>query len=76
MKQNITLSLDTKLLREAKVLAAQRNTSVSRLLAGELEATVSRQSDYERSQRTALALMNEGLSLGGTPLSRDELHDR
>lgn len=76
MKQNITLSLDTKLLREAKVLAAQRHTSVSRLLAEELEARVSRQSDYECSRRAALALMKEGLPLGGTPLSRDELHER
>ncbi len=76
MKQNITLSLDIKLLRAAKVLAAQRNTSVSRLLAEELEAKVSRQSDYERCRQAALALMKEGMPLGGTPLSRDELHDR
>jgi hypothetical protein len=76
MKQNITLSLDTRLLREAKVLAAQRNTSVSRLLAEELEARVSRQSDYERSRRAALALMKEGMPLGGAPLARDALHER
>ena len=76
MKQNITLSLDIKLLREAKVLAAQRHTSVSRLLAEELEAKVSRQSDYERSRRAALALMKEGMPFGGTCPARDELHER
>ena len=76
MKQNITLSLDTRLLREAKLLAAQRHTSVSGLLAEELEARISRESDYERCRRAALALMQEGMPLGGSPLSRDALHER
>ncbi|MBK7765706.1 MAG: hypothetical protein IPI44_06110 [Sulfuritalea sp.] len=76
MKQNITLSLDTRLLREAKLLAAQRHTSVSGLLAEELETIVSRESDYDRCRRAALALMQEGLPLGGSRPVRDELHDR
>lgn len=76
MKQNITLSLDVGLLREAKVLAARRNTSVSRLLADELAEHIHRDHAYERAKRAALSLMKEGLPLGGKPLSREELHER
>ncbi|MGB0129114.1 MAG: DUF6364 family protein [Rhodocyclaceae bacterium] len=77
MKQNITISLDTEVLREAKVLAAKRNTSVSRLLADELEATVRRDQDYERAKRAALDLMeNAKMDLGGAPIPREELHRR
>jgi Family of unknown function (DUF6364) len=76
MKQNITLSLDTRLLGKAKVLAAKRNTSVSRLLAEELEAKIKRTESYERARRSALALMEEGIPLGGRLLSREQLHER
>jgi Family of unknown function (DUF6364) len=76
MKQNITLSLDTRLLGKAKVLAAKRNTSVSRLLADELEAKIKRTESYERARRAALALMEDGIPLGGRPLSREQLHER
>lgn len=76
MKQNITLSLDAALLREAKVLAAKRNMSVSRLLANELEGSIHRNQAYERAKRAALSLMKEGLALGGTRLSREALHER
>lgn len=77
MKQNITISLDTELLREAKVLAAQRNTSVSRLLADELEAKVRRERDYERAKRAALDLMqNAKMNLGGQPIPREQLYRR
>jgi len=76
MKQNITLSLDVSLIRAAKVLAAQRNTSISRLLAEELEDHIRRDQSYERSRRAALKLMEEGLPLGGQPLTREQLHER
>ena len=76
MKQNITLSLDVSLIRAAKVLAAKRNTSISRLLADELEGQVRRDHAYERSRRAALKLMEEGLPLGGKPLAREQLHER
>lgn len=77
MKQNITISLDTELLRQAKVLAAQRNTSVSRLLADELEAKVRRNRDYERAKSAALDLMqNAKMNLGGRPIPREELYRR
>lgn len=76
-KSNVTLSVESDLLREAKVLAAQRGTSVSRLLAVELEKLVRQDKAYETAKRRALARLAEGYDLGWTPpASRDELHER
>jgi len=76
-KSNVTLSVEADLLREAKVLAAQRGTSVSRLLADELEKLVRQDKAYETAKRRALARLDKGYDLGWTPpASRDELHER
>lgn len=64
-------------LQKAKVLAAQRSTSISGLLAEQIEALIGNEEAYERSQRAALALLEKGFHLGGIPeASRDELHER
>lgn len=76
MRQNITIALEQELLRKARILAAERGTSVSRLLADELGRLVGDAEDYDRSRREALADLDRGLSLGGRPASRDALHDR
>ena len=76
MKQNITLSLDTVVLKRAKLLAAKKNQSVSRLLADELTARVEAERDYDLHQRQALAWLEKGFNLGGHYLTRDEAHGR
>ena len=78
MKANITLKLDSNLLREAKLLAACEGISVSALLAAKLEEIVRRQrKDYEKAKRRALARLKKGCDLGWkSPASRDELHER
>lgn len=77
MKANITLRVDTDLIREAKILAAQRGTSVSRMMAEQLEELVRREKDYAAAQRRALSRLEEGLDLDWSPPgSRDELHER
>lgn len=76
-KQNITISLSPEIVQKAKVLAAQRSTSISRLLAEQIESLVGSEEAYERSQRAARALLEKGFHLGGRiPASRDELHER
>jgi len=63
--------------RAAKLLAAKRHTSISGLLAAQLERLVGDEDGYEQAQRHALALLDEGFSLGGRiAASRDEWHDR
>ena len=76
-KQNLTVSLSRDTLQKAKVLAARRSTSVSRLLAEQIEALVGEEEAYERAMHEALALMKKGLHLGGKhTLDRDALHER
>jgi len=77
LKSNITLKLDTALLREVRVLAAEEGTSISALLAARLEEIVRERKTYERARKRALARLREGLDLQWTPPgSRDELHER
>lgn len=77
MKQNITISLDRELIRRARVVAARRDTSVSKLLASELARTVEEADTYERAHRQALTILNEGFHMGGQPLPpRDDFHER
>ena len=76
-KQNVTISLSKPTLRKAKVLAARRGTSISGLLAQQIEILVGEEEAYERAERQAIQLLDHGFHLGGlTPASRDELHER
>lgn len=75
--QNITVRLDRRILRKAKVLAARRNTSISRLLADQIQALVGEDDAYARAQRRATAHLDAGLHLGGQIVAtRDEWHER
>jgi len=75
--QNLTIRLDRRTLRKAKILAAKHNTSISRLIARQLEMLVGEDDAYERAQRQALALLEHGFHLGGDiAATRDEWHER
>lgn len=63
MKTNITLKLDSDLLREVRVLAAEEGVSISALVAGRLEKIVRERKDYSRARRRALARLDEGFDL-------------
>jgi len=77
MKSNITLKLDADLLREARVLAAEEDTSISAMLAAKLEQIVRDRQTYQRARKRALARLREGMDLRWTPArSRDEIHER
>ncbi len=75
--RNITLALPEELVREAKVLAAQRDTSVSALVADALTQLVgSPRFDVAWAQEEIL--MDEGLDLrvGDITWSREDVHQR
>jgi hypothetical protein len=75
--QNITVRLSRQTLRRAKILAARRNTSISGLLAAQIEALVGEDEAYEQAQRRALAFLDHGFHLGGRiEATRDEWHER
>jgi hypothetical protein len=76
-KQNVTISLSRQVLKKVKILAARRETSISGLLAQEIEFLVGDEEAYERAERQARALLDKGFHLGGTiRAGRDEWHER
>jgi hypothetical protein len=77
MKTNITLKIETDLLREARVLAAEQGTSISALLTSRLEQAVRERRGYEQARRRAVARLRRGYDLQWKPpASREELHER
>ena len=75
-KQNVTVSLSRQVLKKAKILAARRETSISRLVAQQIEYLVGAEEEYERAKRQARALLEKGFHMGGMIAKRDELHER
>lgn len=76
-KRNVTLKLDEKVLTDARILAAERGSSVSRLLTEKLADLVASAKGYDRARKRAVARLCTGLDLGWKrPQSRDELHER
>jgi predicted transcriptional regulator len=76
-KQNLTISVSPETVRKAKILAARRSTSISRLLSEQIEALVDAEEAYECAARSALAVLDTGFHLGGViTATRDELHER
>ena len=77
--RNITLSLPEEDLREARVIAARRGTSVSQLLARLLWELIDQESGYASAMEHSVAVMNDGVDLGTgghVGWSRDNLHER
>ena len=73
--KNVTVTMEDSVADWARMEAARRNTSVSRLV-GELLAERMRHDDaYERAMREALEFRSLGASKGPY-LTRDEIYDR
>ena len=73
--KNVTITVEDDALEWARIQAAKRNSSVSRLV-GELLAEKMRQEDaYEQAMREALNFDSWGKSEGPF-LTRDEMYDR
>lgn len=76
-KTNLTLKLDTELVRALKIVAAKRGSSISALVTNNLERIVQEQDEYEQAMRRSIARMKEGWAFDWQkPKSRDELHER
>jgi hypothetical protein len=77
MKRNVTLKVDAEILREARILAAEQDSSMSQLLTDKLEELVGERKRYDRARKRALARLRVGMDLGWKrPGKRDELHER
>ena len=76
MKTNITIRIDDGLAHEAKVLAAKRGTSLSRLIAEELKSIVASEEAYQVARAGALRDIQEAPPLGYSAVDRNSLHER
>lgn len=77
--RNITLSLPEELLKQARIIAVKRDTSVSRMVADTLQEIVERETGYEQARQRSIARLEKGFHLGTggkASWTRDELHDR
>jgi hypothetical protein len=73
--RNVTVTLEEDVARWARVYAAQRDLSLSRVLADMLKERMAEEDKYEKAMRRALARKPFLKSNGRYP-SREELHDR
>ena len=75
--KNITVSLDDDTYRRARMIAAERDTSISALVKEFLVGLGSGESQAERLKREERALRERITSFRASDKqSRDELHDR
>ena len=75
--RNVTLSLPDDLVRRAKVLAAERDTSMSALVGDLLTQTFESGDSYDAMWHDEETFMARGkLRVGKRLPSRDELHER
>lgn len=75
-KRNLTVQLDADVVRQAKVVAAKRGTSVSTLVAAELERLVADDERYDAAWARARRAIGRAAPRGGRRWRRDELHDQ
>ena len=84
MKRNVTVQLDEEVIAKVKVLAAQRGTSISGLVAAEIMRLAAQRERYERAREGALAQLAEvndevaggdrGPTMEGRGWTREELY--
>jgi len=76
--QNITLSIPKEVLRRVKMIAAQRQTSVSGLVTQALEGIVEQEQAYSHARRRHLESLENAANLGTCgliQLGREECHE-
>ncbi len=71
-----TLDLPDDLMHRAKIVAAQRRTTLRQLFMSGLERVLAADAEATPSREAALARLRRGLLLGGHPLSREQAHER
>lgn len=78
-RQNITLSLPKNLLKKARHLAVEKNTSLSGLLSDYLRVIVAQDENYRQAAGRITRRLKAGLDLGTggrVAWTREELHER
>jgi hypothetical protein len=75
--KNITVSLDDHTYRRSRMIAAQRDTSVSALVKRFLVELAAGESEFERLKREERELRKKITNFSASDrMSRDEVHER
>ena len=74
---NVTISLPPEVYRQARIRAAERNTSLSALVREYLSSLSAEESDFDRRRRIQDEVLASVGSFSAQPrLTRDEVHER
>lgn len=78
MKRNITISIEESLAKEAKVLAARKDTSISQLLADKLKEIVNREKEIINAKKSFFHITRKSykLNYSARKFKRDDLYER
>ena len=75
--KNVTITLDETVARWARIRAAERNTSVSRLVGQMIEERMAHDDSYEQAKQAFFAVKPVRLGKPGEKLpTRQDLYDR
>jgi hypothetical protein len=74
--KNVTLRLDESIIRQAKHAAVEQDQSLSEWISNLITRAVSKKNRSLSTREKALKRMKRGFHLGGTPLSREQAHER
>lgn len=74
--KNVTITLDEEVALWARLQAARRNTSVSRLVGEMLREKMEEEQGYDRAMADWLSVAAAPLKSGGHYPNRAELHER
>lgn len=70
-----TIDLPEAILHRAKIVAAQRRTTLKELVISGLDQVLNPDQGNQANE-SALKRLRMGVHLGGTPLKREEIHAR
>ncbi|MFN3671443.1 MAG: DUF6364 family protein [Bosea sp. (in: a-proteobacteria)] len=77
MTKNITLAIDEDILDRVRIIAAERKTTVNRLVRDFLEGVARQEDRSERARRRLRELVETStLEVGPITWKRDDLYDR
>ena len=77
--QNVTLAIPERVLRDARLIAMKRQTSLSALVTQMLAEMVAEENGYTKARDHHLGLLNENLDLGTRGVigrTREDVHER
>jgi len=76
MNRNVTLRMDEDLLTELRHRAVDAQMSLSAWITSTLEERIQGDLKYSQARSRALKRLDQGLRLGGEPLTREQAHAR